>query len=215
MGTLNSAYEKDPNKAPKIVFVMKGTFQGNNACAFMNYPLIMIGAGQNKTFLSGYSFEIKGTKVEGKRVVLKDMTVCDSQYSGVCGNGLSFLCDNITITRCRRNGVLALNTKGRLINCAITQCGRSGVYCHRNALIELEGSQTKVHGNVTSGDSDRYTYGLHTDSSSIIHLLSPLTKESVSTNNHNGQNYGTDSYGGGSGCIETVDSFDDESDDDN
>ena len=92
-----------------------------------------------------------------------------------------------------------MNTKGRLINCVITQCGYSGIFCGENALIELKGDQTKVDGNVTSGRS--YDYGLSTyDTSSIIHLLFPLTKESVSTNNHNGQNYG------GSGPIETVDS---------
>ena len=94
----------------------------------------------------------------------------------------------------------AENTKGRLINCVITQCGLSGIWCDVNALIELEGDQTKVDGNVTSGSSS--FYGLYTYyTSSIIHLLFPLTKESVSTNNYNGQNYG------GDGTIETIHSF--------
>jgi hypothetical protein len=67
-------------------------------------------------------------------------------------------------------------------------------------LIEVEGDQTKVDGNGTTGYSS--SYGLCTyDTSSRIHLLFPLTKESVSTNNHNGQNYG------GDGTIETVNSF--------
>ena len=83
----------------------------------------------------------------------------------------------------------------------ITQCGGSGIYCSSNALIELKGSQTKVDGNVTSGYSD--CFGLKTyDTSSIIHLLFPLTKESVSTNNRGGGNYRADR-----GTIETVDSF--------
>ena len=82
----------------------------------------------------------------------------------------------------------------------ITQCEESGIVCHQNALIELEGDQTKVDGNGTSGDGD--DFGLDTcDTSSIIHLLFPLTKESVSTNNHGGRNYG------GDGTIETVNSF--------
>jgi hypothetical protein len=69
-----------------------------------------------------------------------------------------------------------------------------------NALIELEGEQTKVDGNGTSGSST--TYGLDTlYTSSIIHLLFPLTKESVSTNNHGSGNYG------GDGSIQTVDSL--------
>ena len=39
------------------------------------------------------------------------------------------------------------------------------------------------------------------DTSSIIHLLFPLTKEFVSTNNHGAGNYG------GRGTIETVESL--------
>ena len=74
--------------------------------------------------------------------------------------------------------------------------------CGQNALIELEGIQTKVDGNNTRWYS--YDYGLETCyTSSIIHLLFPLTKESVSTNNHNGRN-----YGGSGGVIVTVESFD-------
>ena len=114
-------------------------------------------------------------------------------------NGLSFLCKDMTFTQCGWSGVRAFNTKGRLINCVITQCGGSGISCGWNALIELEGHQTKVDGNVTSGNS--YHSGLLTcNTSSVIHLLFPLTKESVSTNNHNGQNYNISD----GGTIETV-----------
>ena len=75
----------------------------------------------------------------------------------------------------------------------------NGICCSGNALIELEGDQTKVDGNGTSGYGG---YGLSTNTTSaIIHLLFPLTKKSVSTNNHGGRNYG------GHGTIETVDSF--------
>ena len=106
----------------------------------------------------------------------------------------------MTFTQCEY-GVWARDTKGRLINCVITQCGRSEIRSSARALIELEGGQTKVDGNVTSGYSNHY--GLHTFStSSIIHLLFPLTKESVSTNNHGGGN-----YGGWGGTIETVDAL--------
>jgi hypothetical protein len=95
--------------------------------------------------------------------------------------------------------VWATYTKGRLINCVITQCGECGIYCWENALIELEGDQTKVDGNGTSGYGGSGLYTIFT--SSIIHLLFPLTKESVSTNNYNGRNYG------GDGTIQTVDSY--------
>jgi hypothetical protein len=199
--TLNNVYQTNPNKAPKIVFVTKGTFHGNNNSSVnINYPLIMIGAGQNKTFLSGYSLCIGGTQEEEKRVGMQGMTIKGSRVNGLFGNnGLSFLCDSMTFTECGQCGVFAYDTQGRFINCVVTQCGWSGIHCGRNALIELEGDQTKVDGNGTGGYG---YYGLHaSDPSSIIHLLFPLTKESVSTNNGGGGN-----YGGGNGEIAIVDS---------
>jgi hypothetical protein len=202
MDALNRLYEENPTKAPTIVFLMEGTFHGNSYSRVnINYPLMMIGAGRNKTFLDGYRLFIGGTKVEGKEVVVQDMTTRGARDIGVYGYpGLSFLCDSMTITQCGRFGVLAMNTKGRLINCVITQCGGSGIFGSSNALVELQGDQTKVDGNGTSGNSS--SYGLKTyDTSSRIHLLFPLTKESVSTNNHNGQNHG------GRGTIDTVASF--------
>ena len=107
---------------------------------------------------------------------------------------------SLTIFQSGSSGVSARNTKGRLINCVITQCGESGICCSSNGLIELEGDQTKVDGNVTRGGS--WNYGLKTyKTSSIIHLLFPLTKESVSTNHFNEHNYG------GRGTFQTVETF--------
>ena len=40
--SLNNVYQTNPNKAPKIMFVMKGTFHGNNSSVNINYPLIII-----------------------------------------------------------------------------------------------------------------------------------------------------------------------------
>jgi len=187
-------YDNDPKKALTMMFLMTGTFQGD-ARVNINYPMTMIGAGQNKTFLSDCSLMIQGTTVEksSKRVVLKDFTISKAKDSGLFTTSRSkhscllFLCDSMTFTQCGENGVYA-STKGRLINCVVTQCELCGIYCS-NTLIELEGSHTKVDGNVTSGVS--YRYGLFTaSSSSFIVVLKPLTKESVSTNNGGGGNYG-------------------------
>ena len=199
MDALNRVYKKDPTKAPTIVFVMEGTFHGNGFVN-INYPLMMIGAGRNKTFLTGCrGLRIGGTQEEGKRVNMQDFTMKGSSSHGLfASNGLSFLCKDMTFTQCR-TGVYAMNTKGRLINCVITKCREIGIACRSNTLIELEGDQTKVDGNGTSGYG---AYGLTTcNTSSKIHLLFPLTKESVSTNNHGAGNYG------GPGAIETVASF--------
>ena len=203
MKKLNRVYKKDPTKAPTIVYVMEGTFHVGKAgnlnssprYVVIKYPMNMIGAGSNKTFILGGGFSIQGKQEAGKSVRLTGLTVDDTYGNGLFNHGgLDFLCDRITFTRCGQNGVYAGNTKGRLINCVITQCGENGIFNRDDALIELEGSQTKVHGNGTKRYN--HTYGLHTIySTSTIHLLSPLTKESVSINNHNGHNCNSSSGG--------------------
>jgi hypothetical protein len=174
-------------KVVKLILLTEGTYDLEKTL-IIKCPISIHGAGQNKTILAGYGIKIEGPKEEKKRVNMQGMTIKGSSEYGLWArNGLSFLCKDMTFTQCGEFGVVAWNTKGRLINCVITQCEESGIFCSRNSLIELKGDQTKVDGNVTSGiGSGLYTYY----TSSIIHLLFPLTKESVSTNNHNGQNYG-------------------------
>jgi hypothetical protein len=190
------AYEE---KIVKLILLKEGTYDMEEN-VLITCPISVHGAGQDKTIIQGYGFMIQGPKKEKKRVNMQGMTIKGSSDYGVYGdNGLSFLCKDMTFTQCGGTGVFASNTKGRLINCVVTQCGGSGTYCYENALIELEGDQTKVDGNVTGGLG---WYGLHTwDTSSKIHLLFPLTKESVSTNNDGGGNYSS------GGTIQTVESF--------
>ena len=191
------AYEE---KIVKLILLKEGTYDLEEN-VLITCPMSFHGAGQNKTILQLHGIQIQGTKKEiKKRVNMQGMTMKGSSGSGLyASNGLSFLCKDMTFTHCGQFGVCANKTKGRLINCVITQCMLSGIYCRRNALIELEGDQTKVDGNVTLGGS--YNYGLNTfDTSSRIHLLYPLTKESVSTNNNNG-NYNS------TGTIQTVDTL--------
>jgi len=199
-------YLEDPTRAPTVIFIKEGDHEVDEDYLNIYYPLKIVGAGRDKTIIhGGFEMGFRGTKEEGKNVVLKDITITGANGDGLRAiNGLSFLCKDMTFTQCGGCGVFATNTKGRLINCVFTQCELSGIISGSNALIELEGSQTKVDGNVANGKSNHY--GLNTYStSSIIHLLFPLTKESVSTNNHEGRNYG---YGyGGNGTITTVNSF--------
>jgi hypothetical protein len=171
------------------------------------------GDGREKTFVEGAGFMIKGE--EDQHCTFFDLTIQKTKVSGLYGNGgMSFDCRRVKFDKCGRNGVYANCTKGRLTNCQVTYCKYSGIVSWGPALIELEGSQTKVHGNITNANpyEDRAEYGLQTSGSSgTIHLLFPLTKESVSTNNFNGNNYGS-FWGGngrdtGVGTIDTVTSF--------
>jgi hypothetical protein len=193
------AYEE---KIVKLIVLKEGIYDLEKTL-IIKCPISIHGAGQDKTIIEGKGIAIRGTKEEKKRVNMQDFTMKGSNGCGVYNrDGFVFLCKRmIFTTECGLYGVYARNTKGRLINCVITQCGGSGIWCGSNALIELEGGQTKVDGNVTSGYGYGH-YGLHAyDTTSIIHLLFPLTIESVSTNNHSGKNYG------GNGTIETVESL--------
>ena len=81
-------------------------------------------------------------------------------------------------------------------NCQVSHSKQSGVVSI--GLITMNGSGTSIHNNVTGGRSNRY--GLHTNtSSSSIHIVAPLTIESISINNGGGGNYG------GNGLIAIVD----------
>ena len=153
------------------------------------------GAGRGITFVQGHGFKIKGKK--GKKCTLMDITVQKTKWSGLSGEkGMSFDCLRMHFDQCG-HGVVALYTKGRLTNCQITRSYLSGVCSINNSTIDIEGEETMIEKNNTYGSSN--DYGLKTWSS-FIHILSPLTKESISKNNQNG-NYG------GYGTIKTVNSF--------
>ena len=157
------------------------------------------GAGRGITFVQGYGFKIYGEK--GKKCTLMDITVQKTEFSGLYGcDGMSFDCLRMHFDQCAGNhGVIAYQTKGRLTNCQITQSTGSGVCSSSNSTIDIEGEETMIEKNNTSGKS--CYYGLDArNSSSFIHILSPLTKESISKNNQNGNC-------GGDGTIQTVNSF--------
>jgi hypothetical protein len=113
---------------------------------------------------------------------------------------MSFDCRRVKFDDCVAYGVFAYDTKGRLTNCQVTNCWMSGISPNWESTIEIEGEESRINNNCTNGLSGYY--GLDAfNSSSIIHLLSPLIKEDVSTNNNGGGNFNS------SGTIKTVNSF--------
>ena len=165
---------------------------------FITQEVTISGAGRGITFVQGGGFKIEGKK--GKKCTFMDITVQKTENKGLCGfKGMSFDCLRMHFDQCAGNhGVIAYQTKGRLTNCQITQSTGSGVCSSSNSTIDIEGEETMIEKNNTSGRSDQY--GLSAYDSSSIHILSPLTKESISKNNGCG-NYG------GPGTIQTVNSF--------
>ena len=206
------AYEEWEEKCVKLVLVKEGTYDLEEMLT-IECPISIYGAGQDITIFQRHGIRIKGKK--DQHCTFFDLTIQKTEEKGLSGDrGMSFDCRRVKFDKCGTNGVYAGGTKGRLTNCQVTHCKYSGIVSWGPALIELEGSQTKVHGNITNANpyEDRAEYGLQTSGSSgTIHLLFPLTKESVSTNNFNDKNYGS-FWGGngrdtGVGTIDTVTSF--------
>jgi hypothetical protein len=146
---------------------------------------------------------------------LQHLTLRQAEECGVDGRS-SFTMDDVLVEQCEGCGVRAYGTGvvGRLTNVEIRQCGEDGVVANRSAItlndvevhhcgldgvrairgaITLTG-KTKVHHNCTE-----HGYGLHvcTDDATI-QLVSPLTKEQVSYDNHENYNWGAN---GGSGLF--------------
>jgi hypothetical protein len=159
--------------------------------------ITMSGAGRGITFVQGKGFQIEGEK--GKKCTFLDFTVHMTEGRGLYGDaGMSYDCLRMHFDQCGGHGVSAYDTKGILTNCQITQSRYSGVFSY-DSTIEIEGEETMIEKNNTKGESGWYGLNAY-DFSSAIHILSPLTKESISKNNQNG-NYG------GYGTIQTVNSF--------
>ena len=116
--------------------------------------------------------------------------------------------DNVSVENSGSSGVLVHDSiRNTMKNCNVPskvsqiqkrvdqKCGVwSGhiAFAIGSGLMTIDGNATTIHHNGTNG----YDYGLHAYSSDSIHLVSPLTKEMISTNNNGGRNY--------SGTIQTI-----------
>ena len=150
------------------------------------------GGGMGITIVQEYGFLILGKKDE--KCTFMDMSVQKTEHSGLVGqNGMHFDCLRVHFDQCGGDGVEAYMTNGKLINCQITQCFNNGVVSYENSAIEIEGEDTMIENNNTDEDIGDYdtspAYGLNAIYlSSSIHILSPLTKESIKNNQYG--NYG-------------------------
>jgi len=215
LDALNRLYQTQPTRVPHSLYIMEGTYHvavyserylyGDENYVRIEYPIHIIGAGQDKTFIcdGGFFLAEREWIEEEKRVVLSDFTVRQAKECGFyCRNSLSFLCHRITFDQCRCEGVLVCNSQGIVRDCVVTACGSSGIYSEQSACIALEGSRTKVHGNCTEDCFDDYGLKAEEDymydddemgetaaSPSSIQLLPPLTKEMVAFNNGGGGNW--------------------------
>jgi hypothetical protein len=196
LNSLSNALKIAKENGIKEIKLLNGVHDEKGEYVVIDFPLTIVGESKDGCTIIG------GLKMEGKKeddVTVKHLTISQSKEYGVYGvRGMSFHLFNLNIEKSEGSGVNVIETKrNTMSNCQVSHSRWSGVQV--NGLITMNGSGTSIHNNVTGGTS--YNYGLCTpswNSSSSIHLVSPLTKESVSINNGGGRNCG------GSGTIKTI-----------
>ena len=176
--------EESSGNVPSVLFIEEGNYGGEGEYVTMKKPLSMYGAGCGKTTLVGVGLKIEGKKSDGI-VEIQDLTIKGAEGDGLeAWEGMKVIMRGCTVEECVVEcGVVCV--RGADITCDDLQvigCGNSGVCAACNATITLSGQGTSIQGNGTKGNSD--DYGLDAfSSSSKIHLVHPLTKEQISTDN--------------------------------
>ena len=189
--------EESSGNVPSVLFIEEGEYGGGGTLPpfqsryYINVkkPLSIYGAGRGKTTLVGVGLRIQGNYKSEGIVEIEELTIKGGEVDGLCAlNGMNVIMRGCTVEECQRYGVLA---NSGIISCddlQVVGCGESGVIATNSATITLSGQGTSIQRNVTRGNI--YHYGLYTDSSSDhIHLVHPLTKEEISTNNGGGGNW--------------------------
>ena len=155
--------------------------------------IMIYGQGHEKTTLA-FSLRIKGKKSDGT-VEISDLKIKEGKGTGlVADNGMDVVVRRCTIEKCGNNGVAAERAYLSCIDLRVVGCRMIGVFAVSGGTIKMSGEDTRIHNNVTCGDSD--AHGLQAgqvmsfSSSSKILLVAPLTKEKISTNNGGGGNWG-------------------------
>ena len=164
--------------------VEKGDLNGKYF--LLDKPTKISGQERGKTTLVGFSLLIKGNESEGI-VEIEDLTIKGGEEYGLYAyKGMNVIMRGCTVEECQKSGVYAYHADISCVDLQVVGCGESGVWAYNNATITLSGQGTNIQRNVTKGRSDRYGLHVSNPSSSKIHLVLPLAKEQISTNNGGG-----------------------------
>ena len=188
---------------PSLLFIEEGEYEleqlgrnmgGDGNSVLVKIPLLIYGAGREKTTLVGVGLKIQGNKSNGKSngiVEIGDLKIWGNKGFGLYAyQGMNVRMSGISVEECQGNGVEAYGADISCDDLQVVGCGESGVRASHNATITLSGQGTSVQGNNVVGRNwsiHHDTYGLEAHNQSIlissIHLVHPLTKEQISTNN--------------------------------
>ena len=195
--------EESSGNVPSVLFIDEGEYYypytfggGQEKYIYVKKPLSIYGAGCGKTTLVEVGLSIQGNKSDGI-VEIENLKIKGGVNGLIAWEGMKVIMRGCTVEECQSFGLYAERADISCDDLQVVGCGHSGVLAFDKSTITLSGQGTTIQGNGTKGESD--TYGLCTyKSSSTIHLVHPLTKKQISTNNGGGGNWG------GQGTIEQI-----------
>ena len=193
LNSFSNAVKEAKEKSISSLFLLNGVYDEEGYGVVIDFALKIVGQNKDEVKIIA-SLQITGKEEED--VFISDCTVTGSYMHGILGDkdGASMHLNNVCVEKCESHGVCVWGTKrNTMMDCDVNNNKQSGVYMCFGGCMNIDGSATTIHHNVTGGH--RYQYGLDIhDSSSFIHLVEPLTKELISTNNGGGGNYGVAKY---------------------
>jgi hypothetical protein len=192
LNSLSDAIKEAKKNGITDIYLLNGTHDEKREIVNIDYSVSIVGESREHCIVMGGL--IMNGKVEDD-VNVSNLTLRDSKSNGVFGKvrgyyGASFHLDNVSVENSGRYGVVVYGTKrSTMKNCNVSHSKQSGLVVGCGGLMTIDGNGTTIHHNCTSGYSG--FYGLDAcDSSSSIHLASPLTIETISKNNGGGGNHG-------------------------
>jgi hypothetical protein len=194
LNSFSKAVEEAKEKGIGSLYLLDGLHDEKGEYVKIDFALKVVGQNKDNVKIRA-SLWIYGKKEED--VFFTDCTVTGAKEYGFYGlNGAAMHLNNVCVEKCGGTGVFVNSTtRNTMTDCNVNNNKLSGVSVDGGRMV-IDGSATTIHHNVTGGDSD--DHGLHANGhTSSIHLKS-LTKESISTNNGGGGNYG------GKGTIKTI-----------
>ena len=167
---------------PKLVLIENGIHDEGGNKVDINMSISIVGESREHCVVLG-GLEMNGNEEDDVNV--SNLTLRDSKWNGVRGGlGASFHLDNVSVENSGRSGIgVSVSKRNTMKNCNVSHSKGSGLIVASRGLMTISGNATTIHHNGTDG----WGYGLYACSySSSIYLVSPLTIETVSTDNGGG-----------------------------
>jgi len=185
-GRFNELSASGSTNIPKLVLIENGIHDEGGNIVHINVSISIVGESREHCIVIG-GLRMNGKKEDDVNVNVSNLTLRKSKGVGVLGyNGASMHLDNVSVENSGESGVYVNGSKrSTMKNCNVSHSKGNGLWVYNDGLMTIDGNATTIHHNGTGG----FHYGLCATYSSSIHLVSPLTKEMISTNNHGGNNY--------------------------